>query len=348
MIAGAIAGLVVQYSGLPAETIAVLVRWIKPVGEIFLRMIFMMVIPLIFSALALGIAELGDLRKIGRVGLRTLYFTVLVSVISVIIGISFVQIFQPGESIGEADREMLMERFTGNAGTLQQTVSQVKTRGLAEIIVSLVPRNPLEDMMNAFNPGYSGGGLLAVMFFSLMVGAAMAISERDKVAGFRAFLEGLYEIVMKVIGFGMKLAPYGVASLLFGLTATMGWSILAILSWFVLVVLSALAVHMFLVYSALLLLLTKTNPIGFFKNIREVIIVAFSTSSSNATESKRDRALRRRNRPVPRAVLRNRSYHVPADFCRIPRDSWWNRNSRCAERFSADHYADPDFNRHSR
>lgn len=283
MMVGIVAGIVVQYSGLPKETIETVTRYVKPVGDIFLRMIFMMVMPLILSALALGVAELGDLRKIGRVGLRTLAYTVLVSAISVIIGIGMVKAFQPGRSISEQDRQVLVERFSGSAANLQSTAANVKTRGLGEIITVIVPRNPFEDMTRAFDPSYTGGGLLSVMFFALMIGLALSVCDPKKVGTFKGFLEGLYEVVMRVIGFGMKLAPYGVASLLFTLTATMGFSILSILSRFVLVVLASLAIHQFITYSVLLKLFGKMNPLHFFKSIREVMLVAFSTSSSNAT-----------------------------------------------------------------
>ncbi|MEK9136344.1 MAG: cation:dicarboxylase symporter family transporter, partial [Bacteroidota bacterium] len=97
MLTGIVAGIVVQYSGLDKETVESIVRYVKPVGDVFLRMIFMMVIPLIVSALALGVAELGDLRRIGRVGMRTLSYAILVSIISVTIGIVMVSVVQPGK-----------------------------------------------------------------------------------------------------------------------------------------------------------------------------------------------------------------------------------------------------------
>ncbi len=283
MMVGIVSGLFVQYSGLPKDTIEMIAKYVRPVGDVFLRMIFMMVMPLILSALALGVAELGDLKKIGKVGLRTLFYTILVSAISVIIGISMVKIFQPGKSIDEQQRQVLIDRFAGNAANLQNAAAGVKTRGIGDILTTIVPKNPFEDMTRAFDPSYAGGGLLSVMFLALMFGIALSVSEPGKVETLKRFLEGMYEVVMRVIGFGMKLAPYGVASLLFTLTATMGLSILSILSRFVLVVLLALLIHQFVTYSLLLKFLGRMNPMYFFKSIREVMLVAFSTSSSNAT-----------------------------------------------------------------
>jgi dicarboxylate/amino acid:cation (Na+ or H+) symporter, DAACS family len=283
MLFGILAGLIVQYSGWSKETIQTILAFTKPIGDIFLRMIFMMVIPLILSALALGVADLGDLRRIGKIGLRTLWFTLIVSAISVIIGLSLVTLFKPGESISPEDRSMLVERFAGSTANLQKAVSDVKSRSIGEVLTAIVPKNPFEDMARAFDPSYSGGGILAIMFLSLMIGIALAVCDKEKTAAFRQCLEGLYEITMKVLAIGMKLAPYGVAALLFGLTATMGFNILLVLSRFVLVVLAALAIHQFVTYSLLLKYLGKMSPVFFFRNIREVMLVAFSTSSSNAT-----------------------------------------------------------------
>lgn len=178
---------------------------------------------------------------------------------------------------------MLIERFSGNTTTLQKAAADVKSRSITDVITAIVPKNPVEDMARAFDPTYGGGGILAIMFLALMVGLALSVSDAGKVQGFKAMLEGLYEITMKVIAMGMRLAPYGVAALLFSLTATMGFSILLILSRFVLIVLAGLAIHQFITYSLLLKYLGKMNPAFFFRNIREVMLMAFSTSSSNAT-----------------------------------------------------------------
>jgi len=282
MIVGIVAGFLVQYSGLQKETIATVVQYVKPVGDIFLRMLFMMVIPLILSALTLGVAELGDLRRVGRVGMRTLSYTVLVSTISVILGITLVQTFRPGESITAEDRQLLIERYGGTSATIQSNAG-FGSRGIGDILTTIVPKNPIEDMTRAFDPSYTGGGLLSVMFFALMLGAAMTLLDREKIDPFKRFLEGLYEIVMKVIGFGMKLAPFGVCSLLFTLTATTGFSILGAVLGFVVIVLVGLALHQFVTYSLLVRFLGKMSPLFFFRNVREVMLTAFSTSSSNAT-----------------------------------------------------------------
>lgn len=282
MLTGIVAGGLVQWLGLPPERVQVLVAWVKPVGDIFLRLLFMMVLPLILSALILGMAELGDLSRIGRIGLKTLLYTLLSSGLSVGVGLLCFNFFQPANQISPADRELLMQRFASESQSIQ-TLSQAPKPELGQILVSLVPKNPLEDMARAFDSSYSGGGLLAVMCFALIVGLAMSVSDQDKVAPVKAFLEGVYEIVMQVIGFGMKLAPFGVASLLFVLISSTGFSILHLLVNYVLVVLLALAIQLFGVYSLLIWGLARRSPLEFFRAIREVMLTAFATSSSNAS-----------------------------------------------------------------
>jgi len=283
MLVGTVSGIAVQHAGFSAETIQTVTRFVKPVGDVFLRMIFMVIMPLLLSALTLGVAEIGDIRKIGKVGLRTLAYTVVVSMIAVLLGIALVTVFEPGRHFSDRKRELLIEKYSGPATNTERTQVPSGSVGILDALVKLVPRNPLEDMTRAFDPEYTGGGILAVIFFALMLGIALALTEPGKTRTFKKNLEGLYEIVMKIISIGMKLAPFGVASLLFCLTATMGFSILGLLSRYVLVVLLGLVLHQFVVYSLLLKFAGKMNPWFFFKNMREVMLMAFSTSSSNAT-----------------------------------------------------------------
>jgi len=283
MLVGIGGGLLVQNTVHDIELIESIVSYVKPVGDIFLRMIFMMVIPLIFSGLALGISELGDLRKIGRIGLITLGFTLVLTSISVLIGIGMAELFRPGDSLSESDRQVLIERFDTDKNTIDSNARALGSKNFLEILVLLVPKNPFEDMVRAFDPSYSGGGLLAVMFFTVIFGISLSLADDKKTQTFKGFLEGLFEITMKAIHLAMKLAPYGVAALLFAVTARTGWSVFAVLLKYVLVVIGALAIHQFVTYSIVLKYFVKMSPIYFFSKIKEVLITAFSTSSSNAT-----------------------------------------------------------------
>lgn len=283
MIIGIVAGLVLKNFVTDADTLHIISQWVEPVGQIFLRMIFMMVIPLILSALILGIAELGDLKRIGKMGVKLLLYSLIVSAISVFIGVIMVNIFEPGNHLAPGARDYLTQEFRSASRQAEAQADINKERSIGDIITHIVPKNPLAEMVRAFDPGYMGGGLLSVMFFALIIGIATASIDREKTAGFRSFLEGLYEIVIKVIDYAMRLAPYGVAALLFELTLSVGASFLLALLQYVLVVLGALAIQQFIVYSLILRFFAGRSPVKFFKGISEVMIVAFSTSSSNAT-----------------------------------------------------------------
>lgn len=280
---GVLGGIVCQEAGVPPDTLKAISAWIKPVGDIFMRLIFMMVIPLILSALTLGIAELGDLRRIGRIGLKTLAYTLVVTGISVVIGITAVQVFRPGDSISTQERDQLIAQYSDKYSVISENVAKAKERNALETLVQIIPRNPLEDMVRAFDPTYTGGGLLSVMFLSIMLGIALSAADSEKTRYFKGLLEGLYELVMKIIGYAMWFAPFGVAALMFVLTANLGYSILLMLFNYVWVVLLALAIHQFVTYSLAVKFLGGMNPLFFFSRIREVMLTAFATSSSNAT-----------------------------------------------------------------
>jgi len=275
LIAGAAAGLL-------AHALAAGAPWLEwtvanltqPAGQIFLRLIFMVVIPLIFSALTLGVAELGDLRKLGRIGLKTMAFTLVLSSISVLVGIALVNLVRPGAGVSAADRASLIEML----GTSTAAIQPPAPRAPMQIVVELIPDNPIRAMVQAFQ-----GEMLAVMVFSLFMGIAMAMCERERVEPLMALLRSLYEVVMMIISLAMKLAPYGVAALLFSLTARFGLEILERLSWYFFTVIGGLLLQLLVVYSLFLRFAVRYSPRAFFSRIREVLLTAFSTSSSNAT-----------------------------------------------------------------
>ena len=282
LIVGAVAGVAVNLIFGTHPSVSWIVKNITyPIGQVFLRMIFMVVIPLIFSALTLGVAELGDVRKLGRVGLKTFGYTLIVTTISVAIGLALVNTVRPGEGLPAEAHTVLMDTFAAQAADKVERAAEAKTP--IQTLVEIIPRNPFEDVVGAFDSRYTGGGILSVMFFSLIMGVALALSDRSKTGTLILVIEGLYEAVMKIIGFAMKLAPYGVAALLFSVTARLGFDVVRLLMKYVLVVLAGLAIHQFIIYSLLVRSLARISPLGFFRSIREVMITAFSTSSSNAT-----------------------------------------------------------------
>lgn len=244
----------------------------QPVGQVFLRLLFMLVIPLVFSALALGVAGLGDLRRLGRIGLKTLAYTVVVSSIAVLIGIALVNLLRPGEGMSEETRSRLLASAAQRGAAVGTTVAP---RAGVDLIVRIVPDNPIRAAAD--------GDMLAVMFFSLLIGVGISLTPSDAAGRFRDALEGLYDVTMKLIALVIASAPLGVAALLFTITAQLGWEVLWQLARYVGVVLLALAIHQFVVYSLSVRLLGGMSPWRFFRAIDEAMLTAFSTASSNAT-----------------------------------------------------------------
>ena len=277
MFIGAVLGLIANWQmGEESPLLAGFVANVtRPVGQIFLRLIFMVVIPLVLAAIILGVAELGDPRHLGRVGLRTLVFTLVLSTISVIIGVTLANVIRPGAGLPDRTRDKLLQAMRANASAVKAPPPP-KT-GLA-ILLDLIPENPVKAMVGAMD-----GEMIAVMVFALVIGVALTLVDRRTVEPLLLWLQAVYEVVLKVIGMAMGLAPIGVAALLFSVTATAGLDALTALAWYVFTVILGLAIHQFVTYSLLVKYYARYSPWLFFSRIREVMVTAFSTSSSNAT-----------------------------------------------------------------
>jgi DAACS family dicarboxylate/amino acid:cation (Na+ or H+) symporter len=244
-----------------------------PVGQIFLRMLFMIVVPLVFASIALGVAGLGDLRKVGRVGGKAIAYFLVTTAIAATIGLIAVNIFRPGAQLDQTVREELLQTYAQDA-TSRIQVSATQNFGI-ETLVNFVPRNPVRAMVDL--------DLLAIIFFAFIFGMALTMIVAERARPVVAFLEGLNDVVIKIVEFAMRLAPYGVTALIFGVTSRFGFDLLAPLAAYVLVVLGALILHGVGVNSLILRSLMGLSPRLFFGRIRSSIVTAFSTSSSSAT-----------------------------------------------------------------
>ena len=275
MLAGLVAGTVLgigahlALGGTPL--LDVVVRYgTEPVGKLFLRLLFMLVIPLIVSALSLGVAGLGDVGALGRIGVKTLAYTVVVSGIAVLLGVGLVNLVQPGAGLPPELREQLLAQ----SSAVPQPSGQPQATGV-DFFVQLVPANPVRAMAD--------GDMLAVMVFALLLGIGLALTRTDAARRFEAGVQGLYDVVMRLLDVVIRAAPIGVACLLFTLTARLGYDILQQLGAYVGVVLAALAIQQFVVYSLAVRWLGGMSPMRFFRGIRSAMVTAFSTASSNAT-----------------------------------------------------------------
>lgn len=248
-----------------------------PGGKLFLNLIFMVVVPLIFSALVLGINELGEAKKVGRIGFLSLLMTLVLSGTAVIIGLAAVNIVRPGERIPAGQRIVLEQQY-GDKKKGDASLAAAKKEVEDPPLLGIVAKNPFKEINRALE-----GGLLPVMFFALIFGVAVAGIEAERAAPLLAFFDSLFAVCQKIIEFAMRLAPYGVFFLVFQTAATLGIELFLSVGLFVVLVLGCLALHQFGTYSLALKFIAKRDPIEFFRQMKGVMMTAFATSSSNAT-----------------------------------------------------------------
>ena len=289
---GVIAGVSVNkaFGGDHPRVVWIVDNFTQPIGQLFLRLLLMIVVPLVFSSLVVGVAGIGDIRKLGRVGLKSFGYCLVISAISVVIGLTLANTIKPGKRIDPATSLALQQRYATEA---TKTVEAAKKSGavpspLMQVVDTLVPSNPLASIAGVpSNPSTATSAgtpnMLHLMFFALIIGIAITLIPVRVTAPLLRGLEALYEITAKIIEMIMKVAPYAVACLLFNNTARFGLDLLQALGWFVVTVLLGLSIHMFGVYSLSVYFLSRLSPIDFFRRIKTVILTAFSTSSSNAT-----------------------------------------------------------------
>ncbi len=274
-VLGAAIGLLVNENGLQGTDAVV---WVStyltgPFGTIFLNLLFMLVVPLMFSALVLGVAELGDIASLGRLGWKTLIYTAVVTGIAVTLGLLAVNLIQPGLHMDPALVNRAMAESAAKAGEITNAGQQLDFMSL---LVNIVPHNVVAAATDDKQK-------LGVVFFALMFGIGLVLTPTPATAAFKDALQGLFEICMKLIGMFIKLAPYAVACFMFKLCANLGFDVLKGLAFFVVTVLLALAVHMFVVLPLWVKTMGGMSPGFFFRGSQEAILTAFATASSAAT-----------------------------------------------------------------
>jgi DAACS family dicarboxylate/amino acid:cation (Na+ or H+) symporter len=274
---GAITGAVIQVSGnQKADSVVFFLdNLAKPVGEIFLNLIFMIVVPLLFSALVLGVSEIGHAKKVGKVGLYSLGLTILLSGIAVGIGLLAVNTFRPGGHVTAQERAAIVQQYGDPKKTAEYAAKATDGKTFAQTVVGVASKNPVKDAAE--------GEYLPFMFFSLFFGLALTAIAAEKAQPVKQFLEGIFATSLKVIEFAMKFAPIGVFGLIVVAATTVGFGAMKALGAWMILVLLVLAFHQFVVYSAAIKLIAKRSPLEFFRQIKEVMVTAFATSSSNAT-----------------------------------------------------------------
>lgn len=249
---------------------------VSPIGQIFLRLLFMIVVPMVFSALVLGVYDLAKNQGVGKVASRTLLYTIIASTFSVLIGIGLVNFFQPGK--GFKVDSSVFETSKTNVETISNNAKQSKT--FAQALVEVIPKNPLEAAVRALE-----GEMLSLMFCALFFGFAFYIYARDeerKDLKIIPIFEEIFNASIKIVEIAMKIAPIAVFAIVFGTAFKFGLSIFESLFYFAAVVVGGLLIQQFVVYSIMLKFIAKRSPWKFYSNSKDVMMYAFSTSSSNA------------------------------------------------------------------
>jgi len=245
---------------------------IEPVGTIFLRLITMIVVPLVLVSLMLGTASLGDIRKLGRIGIKTVGYFMITTMIAISIGLVLANTVQPGTGLNEEVKAELYKSYESKAQVSIQRMEEKPS--LKDILINIVPTNPVKALIE--------GNMLQVIFLGLLFGLILTLIKREKSEMLIKFLDGANDAIIQVVHIAMRFAPYGVLALIAAVIGQYGVNILVTLLKYSLVVVGGLVIYTFSINSLSLSLIGRMNPLHFYKAVKEAMIIAFSTSSSNA------------------------------------------------------------------
>ncbi len=246
---------------------------LRPIGQIFMRLIKMVVVPLVFASLLVGVASLGDIRKLGRLGSRTLGLYLGTTAVAVSIGLVCAYVVQPGQFIDPADRTVLLAQFGAAAGDRMSAAAV--SPSMVDTLLDVIPTNPIDSL--------TSGNMLQIIFFAIVLGVAITALGPEENASVVTLFEKLQNAMIVIIGWVMALAPYGVAALVAEVIGTSGISVLTALLVYGGTVVLGLAIHGGIVYGGLVRLIGRLSWISFMRAARPAQLIAFSTSSSSAT-----------------------------------------------------------------
>jgi len=283
---GALAGSVVLGIGTVWPGVLEGAKWFAtticdPLGQVFLRMLFFVVIPLVFASLASGVVQLGELADLGPLAGRTFTLFFMNMAIAATLGLVMMNLLQPGNRMDEETSARLIQEYSGQA---QQHVAKSAERPAmtpATVVEMFMPRN----LFGAFvgNQRNVLGDVLPLIMFAILVGAAGLRLPRERRDRFQDSLETVTELMTGIVRFALRLAPYAVPAMIFSVVVKVGFDIIIALGLFVFGCISMLLLHLFGTMSLWLRFLAKRNPAEFFRQIKDVLVTAFSTSSSSAT-----------------------------------------------------------------
>ena len=286
LLFGVIAGLITLAAGHYSPSSLLFMRKVAtnvfdPFGQVFLRLLFFVVIPLVFASLAAGVAQLGRLDRLGPLAGRTFALFFLNMAIAVGLGLLMMNVLRPGDHLDPAAKTMLMQEFGGAAQKHVATSAATPSLDLAGLVEMFMPKNLFGAVVGHTNGTI--GDVLPLIVFALLVGAVGTQLVAEKRQKLQDTLELVSELMTGIVHFALKLAPYAVPAMIYSVIVKIGVDILIALGVFALGCIFVMLLHLFGTMSIWLRVWTDRKPLQFFKDIRSVLVTAFSTSSSNAT-----------------------------------------------------------------
>ena len=247
--------------------------YIKPIGSAFIKLISMVVVPLVFASLLVGTASLNDIRKLGRIGAKTVAYYLCTTIIAISIGLLLANTLKPGEGLSQEKRTQLTESASEKEGGQIETALKKPT--ITDILLNIIPTNPVKAFVE--------GKMLQIIFLALMAGICLGLIPSERSRPVINFFEGINELIIQMVHIIMKLAPYGVFALISAVVADFGLGILFVLLKYSLVVIAGLILQVTIVYSSAIKIFSKHKIRTFFRGIRPAQLIAFSSASSSAT-----------------------------------------------------------------
>ncbi|MFA6234587.1 MAG: dicarboxylate/amino acid:cation symporter [Bacteroidota bacterium] len=246
---------------------------IKPLGDIFIRLLMMIAIPLVFASLLVGVASLHDVSKIARIGGKTIAIYLVTTALAISIGLALGNALRPGTRMDSVARDRLLAAYEEDAAAkIEQKVSV----DFVDYLVNIVPKNIMRAMTDA--------EMLQIIFFALLLGLTLLFIEKEKADRVIGFFDALSDAMIKMVDFVMIIAPYAVFALIAATISEFGFGILQTLIWYIAAVVGGLIIQTFVVYPIILKTFARDVPLRtFLREIRPAQLVAFTTSSSAAT-----------------------------------------------------------------
>jgi Na+/H+-dicarboxylate symporter len=271
LVLGAVAGAIAELVGVGHWFVA-----LEPLGQAFIRLLIMIVIPLVMASLIIGTASLGDLKKLGRIGMKTVGYYLVATALAVALGLVVAGTLKPGSGLDEEVTAQLMEDYSGtNQERLEEMVEPPTLGDIAkDILENIIPRNPFAAMANM--------EMLQIIFFALFLGIALTVLSEEKRKPLIDVLDSVNDAMVVIVEMIMKIAPYGVFILIAAVAGRFGFGVIVSLLQYVLVGIGTMVLFTITFYPITLRFFSGMNPFFFFKRFYEVMVFAFSTSSSNA------------------------------------------------------------------